>query len=87
MKTIVTWMYSSPMGEQISHAQIGKSCDTIEAQNIYWRCIFLLFESSTRLNRETRHILFVNQNPPRSIDGIKIDELIDDKISNYKSMK
>ena len=77
MKIIVTWMYSSPIGEQIPHAQIGKSCDTIELQNIYWRSIFLLFESSNRLNRETRHILFVNNPPPIFIDGIIINDLIE----------
>ena len=77
MNVIVTWMYSSPEGEKVFHAQVGNESDSVETQNIYWRCIFLLFESSVRLNKETRHILFINREPPRFIDGIDTRRLVE----------
>lgn len=70
MNVIVTWMYSSPKGEDILHNQVGRHSSSAEYQNYYWRCVFLLFESSARLNRDTRHLLFVNKRPPAEIDGI-----------------
>lgn len=75
MNVIVTWMYCSPINESILHAQIGKESGTQRTQDYYWRCVFLLFESSARLNRNARHILFVNKSPPRTIDGISLDKL------------
>ncbi len=63
MNVIVTWMYSSPQ-------------ETQEVHNFYWRCVFLLFESSNRLNGGVRHILFVNRKPPDVIDGIDVKKLI-----------
>jgi len=74
--TIITWMYSSPKGEQFVHTQVGKRSSDLNYQAYYWRCVFLLFESSARLNSGARHILFVNQYPPASIDGIDIGILI-----------
>jgi len=73
---IITWMYSSPKGEQFVHTQVGRRSSDIAYQAYYWRCVFLLFESSDRLNRSARHILFVNQLPPASIDGIDIGVLM-----------
>ncbi len=74
--TIITWMYSSPKGEQFVHAQVGKRSSEANYQAYYWRCVFLLFESSARLNGRARHILFVNQFPPAFIDGVDIGILI-----------
>ena len=76
MDVIVTWMYCSPPKEKIKHAQMGSNSDLISTQNYYWRCIFLLFESSHRHNKNTRHILLVNKMPPDTIDGIEISKLI-----------
>ncbi len=76
MNIIVTWMYSSPGNENILHAQMGSASGSQKIQNLYWRCVFLLFESSTRLNPGARHILFINQNPPGTIDGVDINRLI-----------
>ena len=75
MDTIVTWMYCSPKDENILHLQMGDDSGTQEYQDFYWRCVFLLFESSARLNPGARHLLFVNKNPPRAIDGVDIDAL------------
>jgi hypothetical protein len=69
-------MYSSPKGEQFVHTQVGKRSSSLTYQAYYWRCVFLLFESSARLNSGARHILFVNQFPPDSVDGIDIEMLI-----------
>lgn len=78
MNFIITWMYSSPPDENIAHHQIGNSASKQKAQNYYWRCVFLLFESSNRLNASNiRHLLFVNKNPPDEIDGIKTKDLLD----------
>jgi len=74
--TIITWMYSSPKGEQFVHTQVGKRSSDLNYQAYYWRCVFLLFESSARLNNGARHILFVNQFPPGYIDGVDIGMLI-----------
>ena len=76
MNVIVTWMYSSPEGENIFHAQVGSNSGTQRIQNYYWRCALLLFESSNRLNPEARHILFINKRPPSKIDGVDINRLI-----------
>ncbi|HIK58126.1 MAG: hypothetical protein ABGZ19_10045 [Verrucomicrobiales bacterium] len=76
MNIIVTWMYSSPKSESILHSQMGKRSGTQKNQNYYWRCVFLLFESSSRLNPASRHVLFINKKPPNKIDGIDINRLI-----------
>ncbi|HUJ16772.1 MAG TPA: hypothetical protein VL197_02170 [Nitrospirota bacterium] len=76
MNVIVTWMYSSPEGESICHSQVGSASGTQRVQNIYWRCVFLLFESSARLNPGARHILFINKRPPNEIDGVEINRLV-----------
>jgi hypothetical protein len=77
MNTIVTWMYASPRGEKIAHAQMRKSVDDQKMQDHYWRCLFMLFESSCRLNSDTRHILFINVPPPEFVDGIELGKLIE----------
>ncbi len=69
-------MYSSPKGEQFVHTQVGKRSSDVNYQAYYWRCVFLLFESSARLNSGATHILFVNQYPPPFIDGVDIRILI-----------
>ncbi len=76
MNVIATWMYSSPKGEKILHHQVGRNSGTKRIQNYYWRCVFLLFESSNRLNSDCRHLLFVNKMPPASIDGIDTKSLL-----------
>lgn len=77
MKVVSTWMYSTPPGDKVLHHQVGADSDLEKTQNLYWRCLFCLFESSFRLNEEVRHILFVNKMPPREIDGIDIGRLIE----------
>lgn len=76
MNIIATWMYSSPEGENILHSQVGRASGSLEVQEFYWRCVFLLFESSTRLNSVARHILFINKYPPDFIDGVDINKLV-----------
>mgnify|MGYP002398947360 CR=1 FL=1 len=76
MNVVVTWMYSSPAHESIHHAQTGPNSGSQEVKNYYWRCVFLLFESSQRLNKGVRHILLLNELPPKEIDGIDISILI-----------
>jgi hypothetical protein len=78
MNVIVTWMYCSPPGENILHTQVGKLSGTRRVQEYYWRCAFLLFESSTRKNQDSRHLLFINQDPPATIDGVETAALIRD---------
>lgn len=67
---VVTWMYSSPPGENILHHQVGRRSSSARVQAFYWRCVFVLFESSARHNPGARHLLFVNRPPPPVIDGI-----------------
>jgi hypothetical protein len=69
-------MYSSPEGENILHDQVGTASSTQKVQNYYWRCTLLLFESSARLNADARHILFINKNPPDTIDSVDVNRLI-----------
>jgi hypothetical protein len=75
MNVITTWMYTSPPGEHIWH-NLAASTSALRIQEYYWRCIFLLFESSARLDPADRRILFVNRRPPRQIDGIDLDALL-----------
>lgn len=77
MNCVVTWMYCSPQEEDIYYCQVGTANDE-QTQLLYWRCVFLLFESSARLNKDTRHILFVNKMPPDFIDGVDISVLVKD---------
>lgn len=78
MKNIVaTWMYTSPANENILHDQVGKKSSSLKTQNYYWRCVFLMFESSYSLNKSVRHLLFLNKYPPKFIDGISTCQLID----------
>lgn len=76
MNIITTWMYSSPEGENILHSQVGSASGSHEVQEYYWRCVFLLFESSVRLNSAARHILFINKYPPDFIDGVNVKILV-----------
>ena len=77
MNTVVaTWMYTTPANDKVLHAQTGYDSDAQETQNLYWRCVFCLFESSHRLNHNVRHLLFVNQPPPERIDGVHIPSLV-----------
>jgi hypothetical protein len=69
-------MYSSPKGESILHAQVGSASGMLKVQNYYWRCVFLLFESSARLNPDARHILFINKSPQKVIDGVDTSKLV-----------
>jgi hypothetical protein len=77
MKVVSTWMYSTPVGDKVLHHQVGADSDLEKTQHIYWRCLFCFFESSFRLNRNVRHILFVNKTPPTEIDGIDLGRLIE----------
>lgn len=73
---LVTWMYSVSGGQDIVHHQTGKSSRQA-TQDLYWRCVFCLFESSHRNNNGAfQHILYVNKMPPETIDGISTTELI-----------
>lgn len=73
---LVTWMYSPSAEQNIVHHQTGKS-NLQETQNLYWRCVFCLFESSHRNNKDTfKHLLYVNKMPPATIDGISTVDLI-----------
>lgn len=75
---LITWMYSSGAGEQIVHHQSGGNSDELKTQNLYWRCVFCLYESSHRNNGDLfKHILFVNKMPPETIDGIPTKALIE----------
>ena len=76
MNVIATWMYSSPPGENIIHPQVGAASSAKKTQLFYWRCVFLLFESSARINSNARHILFINKDPPVAIDGIDTRALL-----------
>lgn len=76
MNIISTWVYCTPPGDKVLHSQTGRDADLPEIQAYYWRCAFSLFESSTRLNSDTRHILFVNQDPPTQLDHLATSALI-----------
>jgi hypothetical protein len=73
---LITWMYSPSEEQDIAHLQTGKS-SLQSTQNLYWRCVFCLFESSHRNNKSTfKHLLYVNKMPPDTIDGISTADLI-----------
>lgn len=74
---LITWMYSSVAGEKVVHHQSGGNSDQQKTQNLYWRCVFCLFESSYRNNKDVfSHILYVNKFPPESIDGVSTNDLV-----------
>ncbi len=74
---LITWMYSPEPGRKIDHYQTGGDSDQQKTQNLYWRCLFCLFESSHRNNKNLfKHILYVNKMPPEKIDGIPISKLV-----------
>jgi hypothetical protein len=77
MNIVTTWMYCTPRGDDVLHPQVGMRSSDQRSQNYYWRCVFLLFESSARHNIDARHVLFVNQWPPAQIDGVETRRLID----------
>lgn len=72
-----TWMYTTPKDDKVLHSQTGRDSDSRRVQDLYWRCVFCLFASSLRANGPLRHLLFVNQLPPASIDGIDLYSLCD----------
>ena len=73
---VATWMYSPPPGEQHLHFQTGAASDRPRVRDLYWRCIFCLFASSTRHNGHPRHVLLCNTPPPERIDKIATAALI-----------
>lgn len=73
---LVTWMYSPSDEQNLVHLQTGKS-NLQATQNLYWRCVFCLFESSHRNNGgKFQHMLYVNKMPPKTIDGVLTSDLI-----------
>lgn len=85
---LVTWMYSLDAGDKVAHLQTGKNSDSLKVQNIYWRCLFCLFESSHRKNGDkVKHVLYVNKLPPLYIDGISTQDLIEKYKIEIKEFK
>lgn len=74
---IATMMYVASKGDKVHFNQTGSESDSQEFQNHYWRSIFCLFESSQRLNVNSRHLLFTNGEPPAVIDGINTRQLME----------
>lgn len=65
---LISWMHTP--------SQVQKTGMFYDA-NMYWRCVFCLFESSHRNNKELfHHILYVNKMPPEKIDGVSTAEMI-----------
>ena len=72
MTTIVTAGFvADKLGEESEFPQMAAPSSSLAFQSVYWRCLYVLFSSSIRLNRSARHILFCNTQPP-VVDGVDI---------------
>lgn len=71
---ISTWIYLDRPEEQSEYPQVGKSSHSAEFQKIYWRCVAVFFEWSTRHNPTRRHLLFSNWRAEQFpvIDGLDL---------------
>lgn len=70
-------MYSCEKGQKILHPQTGPDSDSDETQNVYWRCVFVMFSSYRQFNTTNECLLFCNKMPPKNIDGVNTEELIE----------
>lgn len=79
MKNVIaTWVYCPPIGRKYVHSQTGADSDTFPVQALYWRCAACLFASSAAVHdpSETRHILFSNIPPPKTIFGVELEDFL-----------
>jgi len=57
---ISTWIYLDSPEESSEYPQVGKRSHLPEFQKVYWRCVAVFFDLSTKSNPERQHILFSN---------------------------
>ena len=81
MDIISTWIYLDSPEESSEYPQVGKSSHLPEFQKVYWRCVAVFFELSTRNNPGKQHILFSNVqvNDLPNVDGLDLKRFLQEK--------
>lgn len=78
MNHICTWLCADEKGEESDFPQSGKKSSSQSHQNIYWRCLIVFFVSSTRFNKEEKHLLFTNVKQLPTVDGKQVSTILED---------
>jgi hypothetical protein len=75
---ICTWIYAESASEGGIYPQLGRT-STGEAQNVYWRCVAVFFETARRAlvdPQDYRLLLFTNLSTLPVIDGMDIGDFL-----------
>jgi len=78
MNHICTWLCADEKGEESDFPQSGKKSSSQSHQNIYWRCLIVFYISSTRFNKEEKHLLFTNVKQLPVVDGKQVSDILKD---------
>lgn len=78
MNHICTWLCADEKGEESDFPQSGMKSSSQSHQNIYWRCLIVFFVSSTRFNKEEKHLLFTNVKTLPTVDGRQVADIMHD---------
>lgn len=76
MNYICTWLCADVKGEESIYPQTGEKSSGQKHQNIYWRCLILFYATSTRFNKEQKHLLFTNVNTLPVVDGKSVATML-----------
>lgn len=76
MNYICTWLCADEKGEESDFPQSGKKSSSQSHQNIYWRCLVVFYITSTRFNKNVKHLLFTNVRSLPVVDGRNISDIL-----------
>lgn len=78
MDIISTWIYLDSPEESSEYPQVGKGSHLPEFQKVYWRCVAVFFDLSTKSNPEKHHMLFSNVNADElpNVDGLDLKSFL-----------
>ena len=67
---ITTWFHQDGKESEGRYANVGSNSSDQYVQDVYWRCVYVFFHSSCRVNLEARHVLFTNAGSLPTVDGL-----------------
>lgn len=74
MNYISTWFCEDEVGQESVYHQTGQVSSSDKHKNIYWRCIYVFYLSSIRVNSSDKHLFFTNTKCLPVVDGLDFQE-------------
>jgi hypothetical protein len=69
-------MFAESQSDESRYFQVPGRPSTEDFQSVYWRCVAVFFGTSFRQQPDARHILYTNINRLPTVDGIKLEDLL-----------